>query len=47
MFSHNYIKLSTVKLYTVVWGKFTIGYFCVKIVRGKMFSFLRIFNEIV
>ena len=30
---------------TVVWEKFTVGYFHVKIVRGKIFSFLRVFDE--
>ena len=32
-------------MYTVVWGKFTVGYFHVKIVCGKIFSSLRVSNE--
>ena len=30
---------------TVVWGKFTVGYFRVKIVCGKIVSFLRVSDE--
>ena len=31
--------------YTVVWEKFTIGYFHMKIVCGKIFSSLRVSDE--
>ena len=34
------------KSYTVVWEIFTVGYFCVKIVNGKIFSCLEVYNEI-
>ena len=34
-----------VYMYTVVWEKLTIGYFCVKIVRGKIFLFLGVSDE--
>ena len=30
---------------TVVWDKFTVGYFRVKIVHGKIFSSLGVFDE--
>ena len=30
---------------TVVWENFTVGYFRVKIVRGKIFSSLGVFNK--
>ena len=30
---------------TVVLEKFTVGYFCVKIVYGKIFMFLGVFEE--
>ena len=32
-------------LYTVVWEKFTVEHFRVKIVRGKIFSSLRVSDE--
>ena len=41
-------KLNTYNIqykYTVVWEKFTVGYFRVKIVRGKIFSSLRVSDE--
>ena len=38
------MKFATI-LYTVVWEKFTVGYFRVKIARGKIFSSLRVSNE--
>ena len=33
------------ELCTVVWEKFTVGYFRVEIVRGKMFSSLGVSDE--
>ena len=30
---------------TIVWEKFTTGYFCVKIVHGKIFSSLRVSDK--
>ena len=30
---------------TIVWEKFTVGYFCVKIVRGKIFLSLGLSDE--
>ena len=37
--------LSSCLTVTVVWGKFTVGYFRVKIVCGKIFSSLRVSDE--
>ena len=34
-----------VMMYTIVWEKFTIGYFRVKIVHGKIFTSLGVFEE--
>ena len=33
------------KIATIVWEKFTVGYFRGKIVHGKIFSSLRVFDE--
>ena len=38
---HIMLQLET----TVVWKKFTVGYFRVKFVRGKIFSSLGVSNE--
>ena len=34
-----------IQMYTVVWEKFTIRYFCVKIVHGKIFLSLGVSDE--
>ena len=40
-----FLLLGTINTRTVVWEKFTVGYFCVKFVHGKIFSSLGVSNE--
>ena len=43
--NNSYIGIMTTTNNTVVWEKFTDGYFCVKIVHGKIFFSTGVFNK--
>ena len=45
IFLPNFSMYSSYNNYTVVWEKFTVGYFRVKIVRGKIFLSLRVSDK--
>ena len=44
-FLHRQLHIAIICSYTVVWEKFTVGYFHVKIVRGKIVSSLGVSDE--